>query len=187
MVAALLELNHSLAAVTSLPPAFLRLLQKPVCVLVPGTAPGAMPFSVARIADLGMAAAALGKLASVNIAVDVLGLDPLPATPRRTVDAVPGGKLSVLLVPLLFEARVEQPLDVLQRDVVCRAASGRHVLRISYRQSEALLQARVAHAMAASQLCRPVGRQVVLHTNDALDPWNVSLVDRDVGFCRRVI
>jgi hypothetical protein len=133
-----------------------------------------MPLSVARITDLGMATAALGIFASVHVAINMLRFDPFAAAPRRTVDAVPCRELGILLVPLLLEARVEQPFDVLQGYVVRRAASGRHVLRIPHRQPKALLQAGVAHPMTAFQLRCLVRGYMIFHAYDALNPWYVS-------------
>jgi hypothetical protein len=170
MVATFLQLYHSLAAMAALPTQLFRLLQKRVRFFVLRAVSRAMPFPIARITDLGTTTATLGILAPMDIPVDVLGLDPLTAPSGRAVDAVAGGVLGILSVPLLLEVGVKQPLDMLQRNVVGRAALGRHVLRIPHRQPKAVLQAGVAHSVSAFQPRRLVRRHIVFHTNDALNP-----------------
>lgn len=174
VVATFLELDHSLATMAPLPAQLLRLVEKPAGLLVPRTIPGPVPLAVAGVTDLGIAAATLGKLASVYVAVDVLRFDPFAAAPRRAVDAVLRRVLGILPVPLLLEAGVEKPLDVLQRDMISVTALGRHVLGISDGEPKALFQATVAHPMTTPQFCCLVSCHLIIHADDALDPCHVS-------------
>ena len=59
---------------------------------------------------------------------------------------------------------------MLERDVIRRAALGRHVLWVPDGEVKGILQARSAHAMAALELCGLVGGDVVFHADYALDP-----------------
>jgi hypothetical protein len=130
MVAALLQFNHSLTSMASLPTQLLRLLQKLICLLIPRTISRSMPLAVAFIANFGMTPAALRNLTTIHIAMDILRFDPLTTTPGRTVDTIPCRKLGILLVPSPLEVGVKQPVDMLERDVVRSATLGWHQLRI---------------------------------------------------------
>ena len=79
-------------------------------------------------AHLSPALPTSGDLPACLIANDVSRRDPLSAAAGWTVDAVARGIFMELVVPHLLEAIVEETLDVAERDVVSRAALGRHQL-----------------------------------------------------------
>jgi hypothetical protein len=130
MITAFLEFDHSLAFVTSLPSFFFGLLEEFLGLFVSRAFLGAVPFAVAAAADLSLATTTLSALSTVRSAMDVLGLDPFAASPGRTVHSIPGRVLGVFPVPCPLEAVVEQLVDMLERDMVGRAALGRHMLGI---------------------------------------------------------
>ena len=65
-----------------------------------------MPLAVAETANLRLAATALAHLSAV-FAMDVFGLNPFAASSRRAVNAVSGGVLGELLVPVLLKFQVK--------------------------------------------------------------------------------
>jgi hypothetical protein len=101
----------------------------------------------------------------VGVFADVLGPNMLSTTSRRTEQSVSLRILEQLLIPLLLEFYVEEAFDVLDRYVLLAAGWG-HMLRISGRQLERLLQAGIAHTMAALEL-DSFGVRQVLTTNKA--------------------
>lgn len=169
MIAAFLELDHSLASVAPLPSFLLGLLEEPAGLFVPRALARIVHLGAAPAADLGLASAAFAVLPAIGVAADVLGLDPVAAAPRRAVDPVSGRELGVLLVPRPLEVSIEQLLDVLERDVVGRAALGRHVLRVVDGEPEAPLEARVAHSVSALQPRAPLRQNLLVHADNAFN------------------
>jgi hypothetical protein len=129
MIAAFLQLHHSLALVAPLPALLFRLFEELIRLLVLWALPREMPPAVAGATDLGLAAAAPTDLSAV-FPVDVFRLDPFSAPLGWTVEPVPSRELCKLLVPGLLEGVVEQSVDMLKRDVVCGATLRRHELRV---------------------------------------------------------
>ena len=153
VVASLLEFDHNFASVASLPPFLLRLFQELVRLFVSRALCRGMPLAITDSTHFRAAPSATCNLSAVFPA-DVGWLDPLSAFLGWTVDAIPCRILSKLAVPLLLESVVKQPLHVLQRNMLCRAALRGHVGWISDGESEASLEAAMAHAVAAAQLRR---------------------------------
>lgn len=169
MIAAFLELNHSLTSMAALPPFQLRLLEELVRLFVSGTLPRIVHLSITPTADFGPATATLTVLPAVVVAVYVLGFDPVAAPSRGAVNSVSRRELGILLVPGLFEVGVEELLDVLEWDVVGGAALRRHVLGVVNGELEASLQTGVAHSMSALQPRALLRRYFLIHANNALD------------------
>lgn len=93
--------------------------------------------------------------------MDVGRLNPFAAAFLRAVQSVRGFVFLILLVPEKFEAVIEQGVDVLERNVVCCAAFGRHVSGVSGGEDEDSAEAAVAHAVTARQLSGFVHRDIV--------------------------
>lgn len=169
MIAAFFELNHSLTSMAALPPFLLRLLEELVRLFVSGTLPRIVHLPITPTADLRPATTTLTVLPAVLVAADVLGLDPVAAPSRWAVNSVSRRELGVFPVPSLLKVGVEELLDVLERDVVGRAALRRHVLGVVNGELEASLQTRVAHSMSALQPRALLRRYFLIHANNALD------------------
>lgn len=165
VIAAFLKFDHGLAPEATLPTLVLGLCHKPYRILILGAVPTAMPPAVAAHTNLSLTLVALAKLSPVVGVADVLGADELAAALLGAIDAVAGRVLDVLFVPGLLEFVVKKAVHVFQGDGGRGAALGRHVLRVRNGQLEASLEARVAHPVAAFQLGRLAGRDVV-HTDD---------------------
>jgi hypothetical protein len=58
-------------------------------------------------------------------------LDPLSTAACRTIDAILRSVFLILSIPILLEIDVEQPLYMLEGNVVGGATLWRHVLRVS--------------------------------------------------------
>lgn len=130
VVAPFLEFHEIPAAEAALPALVLGLLQDLARLLVAGALAALVPLAVAGAADAGVAAGALGVLAAAAAAarlVDPRRPDPGAAVLLGAVEPVARRVLGELAVPVALEVVVEQPLYVLQRDVVRRAALGRHL------------------------------------------------------------
>lgn len=182
MTAAFLELDHGLTTMAALPCFPFRRSGELGRFLGPGAFGRVMPLAAAGRADLGAAAAALG-VPPPAFAADVLWPDPLTTSPRRTIQTAPAGVLQILLVPLPLEVGVKELLDVFERDMISGAASGGHVLRVGEGQFEDTAKARVAYAMAASELDRLIDRHLAVSTDDARGEANpkVRTMDATVG------
>lgn len=154
MVAAFLQLHHGGTVEASLPAFLFGDLDEALRSFVPRTVPRAVPFAIALDADFRLAprtfavAPAVRRPAS-EVLVDVVRPDPFAAAPCGTVQPVLRHVLLVLLVPAGLELGVEQPVDVLQGDMVRRAALGRHVLRVRDGHGEDAFQTGVAHPVRA--------------------------------------
>lgn len=153
MVAAFLKLNHSLAAVASLPTLVFCHLDETICLLILGTLLPSVELAVAQDAYLGLATTATRIFHAVRQVHPYLPrLDPLSTSLSRTVESISGRVLLIFLVPQLLELVVEEAFDVPERDVFCRTASRRHMLRVVDGEGELAFEARVAHTMAAPEL-----------------------------------
>lgn len=134
-----------------------------------------MPATVASSADERSTARAFAVSSALLVTnqriddVDVLGLDPFPTTFPRTIEAILGGVFLVFSVPLHFEFRVEELLDVIQGNVVGRATFRGHVLRVCEREGEDAAEAGVAHTVGA---CEAGGARggIGRETGEAFDP-----------------
>ena len=184
MIATLLQLYHRFAIITALPAGLFGNLDKLLRLLVLGTFPARMPLTVAKTTHLQLAARAPAILASDRaIHVYVRRLDPLATASGRTVYAILCRILLVFPVPENLEFVVEEAIDVLEGDVVLRAAPGWHVLRIRYGHGENAAETRVTHSMTASQLCAFRCRNIVGKTCETLDP---NFYQQD-AFCNYII
>lgn len=85
-----------------------------------------MPLSIAPTTNLRLTSGTLPIPASL-ILMYVAWIDPLTTSSRRTIYTVLGRVFEELPVPRLLEVEVEEPVDVLERDVVGGAASRWHV------------------------------------------------------------
>lgn len=135
MVAAFLELDHGRAVEAPLPPFFLRDLGKPLRGFIFWTFAARVPLAVAGAAHLRSAPVAFtvfpaGIGTATGVHMDLGGLDPLAAAFGRAVNPVFRRILLIFLVPFHFETRVEEFLDMFQRNVILGAALGRHMLWI---------------------------------------------------------
>jgi hypothetical protein len=126
-----------------------------------------MPFTVASPANLCLAPAAAGRLASV-LATYVRWFDPLTALSCWAVDAVSRRVLDKFAVPIPLERIVKQSLNVLEGNIVLCAALWRHLLGVVDGKPENALQARVAHAVTTFEL-RCLGRREFAQASHAID------------------
>lgn len=151
MIAALLELDHGRTVMTPLPPLSLCNLHKGIGFVILGAFFPAVPLAVTEAADLGLTSAAFAILSATSglVKVDIGRLDPFSAAFTGAVDAVLGRVLLIFTVPLHLELDVEQLVDMLERDMISGATTGRHVLRIRDRQHEDTFQAVMTHDVAA--------------------------------------
>jgi hypothetical protein len=176
VVAAFLQLNYSLAVVALLPAFFLGHRLHAVRLLVLWTLALGMELFVAQYTHLRRACSAAGIFPSVrHVHANPRRLDPLTTSSCRTVQPVCRGVFLVFLVPQDLELVVEQAVGVFERDVFGCAASRRHVLRILYREGELALETRVAHAVAACELDCFVDGELIVHTDETVDPGQVSM------------
>jgi hypothetical protein len=152
MVAALLQFNHRATTIAALPTGLFRCFEKTIRLLIAWTLFLPVPFPTTQDTNLRFTTAALSILPTFPIIMVVSRFDPFPAPPRWAVDAVLGGVLLELSIPELLKRNVEQLVDVLQRDAICSAALGRHMLGVSDGELKDPTQAGVAHAMAAFEL-----------------------------------
>lgn len=129
VITALLQLNHSPTIITPLPTSLFRSLQELIRLLILRAILRTMPFPITQTTHLRLTPPALPIFPAV-LFMHIPRLDPLPTPPSGAVDAVLGGELLELPVPVLLEVDVEEFLHVLEWDVVGGAAFGRHVLRI---------------------------------------------------------
>lgn len=119
VIAALFEFHYSLAAVASLPALLFGHLDDSVGLLVLGAFALGVELAVAQYADLGVACAASCVLAAIGgVHLDLGGLDPLAASLCWAVQAVSGCVLLELSVPKDFELVIEQPVGILQGNVL---------------------------------------------------------------------
>lgn len=128
-----------------------------------------MPLPATQYANLRFTTTALPIFPTFPIIMVVSRLDPLPAPPRRAVNAVLGRVLLEFAVPELLKRNVEQFVDVLQRDAVSGAALGRHVLGVRDGELKYPAEAGVAHAMAAFELRRLAAWDVIREASEAFD------------------
>jgi hypothetical protein len=150
VVATFSEFNHGRAVMAALPAFSLGDLHEPLRFFILRTLFLDVPFAVAGAADFCLATAAFAKLpAGRAVGGDISGLDPLAATSGGAINAVLGGILLILAIPLHFELEIEELFDVLERDVVGGAALGGHMLRVGDGEFEDAAQTVVAHVMAA--------------------------------------
>lgn len=124
-----------------------------------------MPPAVAAHTNLCPTLVALANLLPVVGVTNILGADELVASLFGAVDAVAGGVLDELLIPVPLEIVVKQAVHVFQGDGGLSATLGRHMLWVCNGQLEASLEARVAHPVAAFKLGRLAGWEVV-HADD---------------------
>lgn len=135
MITPLLQLNHRPTIITPLPTRLLRRLKQSSRLLIIRAILRPMPFPVTQTTHLRPTASTLAILLPILL-MHISRLDPLPASPRRTVDTVLRGEFLEFPVPILLERGVEEFLDVFERDVVGCAAFGGHVLRVVDREAE---------------------------------------------------
>lgn len=153
VVAAFLKLNHSLAAVASLPALVFCHLDQTIRLLILGALLPSVELAVAQDAYLGLATTATRILHAVcQVHPNLARLDPFSTSLSRTVESVSGRVLLIFLVPQLLELVVEEALDVSERDVFGRTASRRHMLGVIDGEGELASEARMAHTMAAPEL-----------------------------------
>lgn len=112
-----------------------------------------MHFVVAYAAYACPAFLAFSYFATV-LQGDMIRLDPLATMARWAVDAVSGGILMELPVPGLFEALVEELVDILERNVLRSAAFWWHVGRIADRHCKDAAQTTMAHSVCTGKFCR---------------------------------
>ena len=165
MIAAFFEFDHGLAPEATLPALVLGLCHKSYRILVLGTVPTTMPPAVAAHTNLGPTLIALAIFSPVVGVTDILGADELAAALLGAVVTVAGRVLDEFFVPGPLEFVVKQAVHVFQGYGGRGAALGRHVLWVCDGQLEASLEARVAHPVAAFELGRLAGREVV-HADD---------------------
>lgn len=151
MVAALLQLYHSFAVVTSLPPLVLGHLDETVRLLVPGAFSSRMEFAVAEDAHLCIASTTTGILASVGqIHANFGRLDPFTTPLIWAVEAVLRGIFLIFLIPKPLEFVVEQPIYVFQGYVLRGAAGWGHMLRVVDGEGKLAFEAGMTHAVATA-------------------------------------
>ena len=126
-----------------------------------------MPSPVTCAAHLGLAPTASRNFSTV-LTSDICWLDPFPALPRRAVYSIFGGKFGKFAVPRLLEARIEQRVDVFERDMILGTTPWWHVLWIRDGELEDALETRTTHGVAALQL-RRLGCRYVSHANNTFD------------------
>jgi hypothetical protein len=131
MIAALLQLNHGLAAVAPLPPLLLRHLHESVRLLILWTFPLGVELTIAKHTYFRLAMATSCVLSTVSrVHLYPRWLDPLATSFGGTIQPVGSRILLVLSVPKDLEFVVEKSIGVLQRNVLRGATPRRHVLRI---------------------------------------------------------
>lgn len=130
MIAALLELNHSLTLRAPLPALVFRLSQEFHRLFILGTVPALVRLAAALHTDFGRAFGTLSDLPPVAPMADIIRAYELITVTLGTVDSIAGRVLDEFLVPGLFEGSVKQLIHVVQRDEVLGTAFGWHVLRI---------------------------------------------------------
>lgn len=111
MIAALAELDHSVALIAALPAFLLSLLDQASNLRILGAIGRFVEFAATHGASFGPAFRAGGALTAF-LCVEVRGSDPDATFGVRAVDAVAGVVLVVFLVEVDFELQVEQVFDV---------------------------------------------------------------------------
>lgn len=151
VVTALFQFDGGGAIEAALPALLLRNLGEPQRRFVFGAFAASVPFAIAGRAHFGAApTVAFAVLTTrLGISMDICRFDPFTAPFGGTVNAVFGGIFLVFLVPLHFEAHVEELLNVFERYVVLSAAFGWHMLGVGHRQGENPPEAGIAHTVFA--------------------------------------
>lgn len=140
VVTALLELDHSLAAIAALPAFLLCRLNKLVHLLVLGAFALRVESAITKRANFRLASRAPAIFPPL-ISLHIAGLDPLPTPLGRTVQPVFSRIFLVLLVPPHLEFQIEKIVDMLEWNMFRGAAFRRHVCRIGNGHGEDTLQA----------------------------------------------
>jgi hypothetical protein len=91
---------------------------------------GLVPFVVARATNPSVAVSTCSTRAAIAMMTIIRRPDPFSTFRFGTVVAVSGGELGEFLIPCSLESVVKQIVDMLERDDVRSATSGRHVLGI---------------------------------------------------------
>lgn len=149
MVTAFSQLDGRFTAEAPLQALFLHKLFELLVGDVLGTIARAVHFPIALATDSRATLFASTHFAA-QFHSDVVRLDPFPTTRFGAVNAVLGGELEILAVPIFFKCGVEQFIHVLERDMIRCAAFGRHMGRVGHRHTEDPTQTIVAHSMGAS-------------------------------------
>lgn len=114
MVATLLQLNHSFAAVASLPALVLGHLHQPVRLLVFRTFSASVELAIASNTNLSATRTAPRISPSIRQVHANLGwFNPLPTTFGWTIKPVGSRILLVFLVPKDLEFVIEEPVRIL--------------------------------------------------------------------------
>lgn len=179
MVAALFELDDSLAVVAPLPALFLGHLHQTICLFILGTLSSGVEPVVAQDAYLCVTSSAAGILHTVGqVHTDLGGFDPFSTILGWAVQSVGRGVFLILFVPQLLELVVEKTLYISQGYMIRSAAGRGHVLGITDGKCKLAFETVVAHSVATTKLCGFVRGQVIGHTNEALHPvscqWQVT-------------
>ena len=171
MVASFSEFNHSLAIVAPLPALLFRHLHQALSLVVLWAFPSCVVLAIAQDTYFSAASTTTSVFPSGGqVNTKLAWLDPFTAAFCRAVEILGSRILFKLLVPKSLELIVEQAINVLQWNILFCAACWRHVLRIFNRESEQTFQAWVTHTMTTGELCCLVNRNVIVHTNEAIDP-----------------
>lgn len=147
MVATFFQLNHGPTTVASLPASFFSSIEQLVSFLVVGTLLGAMPFSITQTAHSRSTPRTFPNFTAVPL-VNMRRLDPFSALPCRTIYAVLGRVFLEFLIPRLLKLDVKQLINMFERNMICCAAFGWHMLGIRDGHAENSLQAGMAHTMS---------------------------------------
>ena len=171
MVAPFFELNHSLAIIACLPALLFCHLRQAFGLFILGTFPSCVVLAVAQDTYFSAAPATAGIFSSsCQINANFTRFDPIPAALGGTIQVLGGCVLFELLVPKSLELIVEQTIDMLQWDVLLGAAARWHMGRILDRECELSLQTCVTHTMTAGELCCLGDGDIVVHTDETIDP-----------------
>ena len=135
MIAALLELHHGGTVMTSLPTLSFGYLDESIGLFVFGAVFTAMPLSITHAAYFGLTSTALSVLSATPwtsslIHMYIRRLDPFTTASSRAVDSIFSRVFLVFTIPLHFKLVIEQFLHMLQRDMISRTTTRRHMLRI---------------------------------------------------------
>lgn len=135
MVAALFELHHSGAVMTSLPTLLLGYFNERVGLFVFGAVFTAMPLSITHAAYFGLTPATFPVLSATPgtpsiVNMYVRRLDPFTTTPGGAIYSIFGGVFMVFTIPLHLELVIEQLLHVLQGNMISCTTPRWHMLRI---------------------------------------------------------
>jgi hypothetical protein len=108
-----------------------------------------MPFPIASHTNFHPTLLTPPHLPSPAHILNLFWFNPVSTPLCGTVDSIVRSVFLVLLIPLSFELYIEELLNMLEGDMIGRAAPGRHVLRVSNREGEDAPETSVTHSVGA--------------------------------------